>query len=125
MNIIRAMIDGMNAGWQRERAQSQMTLGSLISALEAMPPDAVVANIGAPHSYRGYYCDLAFELSPGTRPAKDLLTDCRTTLNSTLCGYKSGLYRMTADVPVWVSDYGSCGERLMSIYPELQTAEEE
>lgn len=76
-------------------------------------------------SLSGYFCDLAFELSPGTRPAKDLLTDCRTTLNSTLCGYKSGLYRMTADVPVWVSDYGSCGERLMSIYPELQTAEEE
>lgn len=60
MNI-QALIDGMNAQGQRERAETQMTLGKIIAALEAMPEGAEVANLNGGHSYRGYYSDLAFE----------------------------------------------------------------
>lgn len=43
MNM-QALIDGMGAQWQRERAETQMTLGKLVAALEAMPAAAEVAN---------------------------------------------------------------------------------
>ena len=36
MNI-QSLFDDMSANWQRERAETQMTLGKLIAALEAMP----------------------------------------------------------------------------------------
>lgn len=39
--------------------------------------DAEVANLNSAHSYRGYYSDLAFEQGEGTRPAADLLAECK------------------------------------------------
>lgn len=45
-----------------ERSETQMTLGGMISALEAMPDNTKVTGLDSPHSYRGYYSDLAFEL---------------------------------------------------------------
>jgi hypothetical protein len=60
MNL-QAMIDGMSAGWQKERAESQMTLGKLIDKLDSLPPETKLEGFGEPHSYRGYYSDLAFE----------------------------------------------------------------
>ena len=74
---MQALMDGMSAQWQRERAETQMTLGKLIAALEAMPPDTEIANIHNPHSYRGYYSDLAFRHEAGSRHACDLLTECK------------------------------------------------
>jgi hypothetical protein len=114
MNI-QALIDGMNAQWQRERAETQMTHGGLIEALKTMPANAQVANLDNVHSYRGYYRDLAFELLDGTRPAADLLADCKDAMGQVFEGYKGGDYVMGALTPVWVADYGSCGEKLISV----------
>lgn len=50
MNM-QALIDGMSAQWQRERAETQMTLGKLIAALEALPEGAEVANINLPNTH--------------------------------------------------------------------------
>lgn len=109
-------IDGVNAGMQRERAKTQMTLGKLIETLEAMPADARVVYLGRPHSYRGYYCDLAFELDcRDTRSVDDLLTDCRSAMGKVFQGYKGGDYVMGAQTPVWVADYGCCGAKLMTL----------
>ena len=44
---------------------TQLTLGHLIDELEEMLPDATVPDLRHPHSYRGYYDDLAFELGTG------------------------------------------------------------
>ena len=33
---MQALVDGMSAQWQRERAATQLTLGALIAALEKM-----------------------------------------------------------------------------------------
>lgn len=109
------MIDGMNAAWQRERAATQLTLGKLIAALEAMPADAEVANLIEPHSYRGYYCDLAFERGPGKRKASELLADCRAAMGAVFEGYKGGDYVMGALTPVWVASYGQCGPKIVGI----------
>lgn len=72
---IQAMVDGMTVRWQRERAETQMTLGKMIATLEAMPEGTEVANLNSAHSYRGYYSDLAFERGEGTRPVADLLAE--------------------------------------------------
>lgn len=126
MNL-QALVDGISAQWQRERAETQITLGKLIEALDAMPADAQVANLDNEHSYRGYYEDLAFERLDGTRPASELLADCKAAMGQVFQGYKGGDFVMGALTPVWVANYGCCGAKLMEIYPggEVETAEDE
>lgn len=126
MNI-QALMDGMSAQWQRERAEMQMTLGELIAALEAMPEGAEVANLHSAHSYRGYYSDLAFEQSEGTRMAAELLAECKAAMGQVFCGYKGGDYVMGALTPVWVASYGCCGQKLMALHAggKIETAEDD
>lgn len=126
MNL-QAMFDGMSAQWQRERAETQMTLGKMIVALEAMPDGAEVANLNSAQRYRGYYSDLAFERGEGTRPAVELLAECKAAMGQVFCGYKGGDYVMGALTPVWVAKYGRCGPKLMALHPggEIETAEDD
>jgi len=126
MNI-QALFDGMIAQAQRQRATTQMTLGELIDALEAMPKRAEVANLRNAHSYRGYYSDLAFERRGGMRPAADLLKECRAKMGQVLRGYKGGDFVMGALTPVWVADYGCSGLKLMDLHVggEIDTAEDD
>ena len=126
MNM-QALIDGMSAQWQRERAKTQMTLGKLIAALEVMPEGASVANLNRAHSYRGYYSDLAFEQDEGTRPADYLLAECKAAIGQVFEGYKGGDFVMGALTPVWVASYGCCGMKLMALHVggEMETAEDD
>lgn len=117
-NPHRMMIHGMVAALQEERRQrrrsTQMTLGKLIEVLEGMPGNTKVDNLYDRHSYRGYYEDLAFSLGVGTRPASELLEECRKVMGRALQGYKGGHFVMGELTPLWVAEYGCCGERLMS-----------
>lgn len=126
MNL-QALVDGMNAQWQRERAETQMTLGKLIATLEAMPEGAEVANMTGAHSYRGYYSDLALEQNEGTRPAADLLAECKAAIGQVFYGYKGGDYVMGALTPVWLASYGCCGPKLMALHVggETETAKDD
>lgn len=112
---IQAMLDGMAAIDQQVRAETQMTLGKLIDALRAMPEGATVSNICNPHSYRGYYIDLAFEKGEGTRLASDLLEECLGCMGEVFEGYKGGDFVMGALTPVWIACYGCCGVKLKDI----------
>lgn len=126
MNL-QALMDGMSAQWQRERAETQMTLGKLIAALEAMPEGAEVANLRDANSYRGYYSDLAFEREEGTRQAAELLAECKAAMGQVFCGYKGGDFVMGALTPVWLASYGCCGSKLMALHAggEVETAEDD
>lgn len=126
MNM-QALIDGMSAQWQRERAETQMTLGKLIAALEAMPANADIAGLTGPHSYRGYYSDLAFEPTEGTVKAGDLLAACKGAMGQVFEGYKGGDYVMGSLTPVWVSYYGTTGKKLMALNADgsIETAEDD
>ena len=126
MHPIQPMVDEMIALWARERAETQMTLSKLIAALETMPSDADVAGLNSPHSYRGYYSDLAFELTDGTVKAGALLTECKAAMGQVFQGYKGGDYVMGALTPVWVASYGCCGLKLVAIHAggEIETAED-
>jgi len=121
---IQALIDGMSQQWQKERAGTQMTLGELINRLERVPPKTLV-KLGEPHSYRGYYCDLAFECVEST--AGEALAMCRECLGEVFIGYKGGDYQMGKMTPVWLAYYGSCGKKIMTIEDDgsLVTEEDE
>ena len=126
-NHIQALIDGMSAQWQRERAETQLTLGALIEALQAMSPASKVANLHSLRSYRGYYSDLAFEHSTGERLAIDLWADCKNAMGQVFHGYKGGEYVMGAKTPLWISEYGeSSGMKLKAVHADgsIETEQE-
>lgn len=89
-----------------------MTLDELITALEAAPQDLVVPHgFNEPHSYRGYYHELAFEPARNVTVAS-MLKAARSAHGATFHGYKGGEYTMTGDTDCWLSEYGRTGETL-------------
>jgi hypothetical protein len=126
MNI-QDLIDGANARNQRERAATQMTLGKMIEALEAFPTGATVQGLKDLDSYRGYYSDLAFELGDEPVLASDLLATCKAAMGRVFQGYKGGDYMMGALTPLWIANYGCCGQKLITINPDgsIETTEDE
>jgi hypothetical protein len=123
---MQAMIDGMSVRWQAERAGEQMTLGGLIGRLEELS-DTEVDAFSGPQSYRGYYCDLAFEKVEGKISAADLLTMCKGAMGEVYQGYKGGEYQMGRNTPVWIASYGCCGQRILGIRDDgtLELADDE
>jgi hypothetical protein len=116
---IQDMFDVLSEMLKRERAKKQMTLGKLIKTLEGFDPNSPVIGLYSPHSYRGYYSDLAFEeLVGGSRPAWELLEECKSILGKTFEGYKGGEFVMDENTPVWIAYYGSTGEKLISIHED-------
>ena len=123
---IQKIMDLMQAEGQLHRTRSQMTLGELIAALKGLPSDQVIDGFTRPHSYRGYYSDLAFEPSEEKMMVKNLLVMVEPCLGRTFQGYKGGDFTMHKSTPCWISHYGTCGERLMGIQEDkLITSPEE
>jgi hypothetical protein len=124
---LQALVDGVSMQWQRERAETQMTLGKLIAELESMAPTDMVANLINAHSYRGYYSDLAFERGEGMREVCGLLADCKDAMGQVFEGYKGGDFVMGALTPLWIANYGRGGQKLMALRVggEVETAEDE
>lgn len=111
---------------QRRARRTQMTLRTLIAALQRLPPRSRVPNLVEPHAYRGYYSDLALERAEGTRTAAGLRALCQKILNTRLPGYKSGMFTMHLDVPVWLSDFGrASGTKLVGIAGTRPVTEQE
>lgn len=89
-----------------------MTLGELIATLEAADPDMTVPQgIGKPHSYRGYYDELAFEPVRNVT-VRQMLADARSAVGATYDGWKGGEYTMTEDTGCWLAVEGSTGESI-------------
>lgn len=116
----------MAAQWQRERSETQMTLGKLIDRLETLPPETKIG-ISSPHSYRGYYSDLSFELTETPIPVADALKMARDCMGEVFMGYKGGDFQMGRNTPVWLAYEGSCGQKIMAVNDNgtLQLAEDE
>ena len=92
-NQLQAYIDGLSMQFQRERSASQMTLGKLIERLKEMPEEKLIDGIEYPHSYRGYYSDLAFERASNEKETvADVLEMCCGCMGKMFEGYK-GDYR--------------------------------
>jgi hypothetical protein len=115
MSPIKKMINERNALEQMKRTSSQMVLGELIDHLNTLPMDTIIKGLGPLMSYRGYYCDLSFELIESyEQSAAQLLDECNSALGKTFIGYKGGDFVMDESTPLWVSFYGATGFRLVS-----------
>lgn len=115
---MQKLIDAMSETGRRERSRYHLTLGGAIKALEGMPPELPVEfdRGGSPesaHSYRGYYSDLAFDVTAGPVTVSDFLDQLRQALGRTFEGYKGGDFAMKDDTPLWCASYGCCGAAIM------------
>ncbi len=115
MNDMQKFFDDMSKGLRAQRSLSQMTIEKLIATLEKFPAEKEIENIIEPHSYRGYYSDLAFEREPGTRTVGSLLEEVKGCLNNTFTGYKGGDFFMDIHTPLWIASYGSTGEKIVGL----------
>lgn len=87
-----------------------MRLADLISWLEQRDPNIVVpCGFHYPHSYRGYYDELAFQPKANTTVG-EMLQCARSALGKTFTGYKGGEYRMKDYTGVHLAYYGHEGE---------------
>ena len=95
------------------------TLGELIKRLEKEDPGRIVPfGFSRPHSYRGYYDELAFEPKENITIG-EMLEAAQSALGKTFMGYKGGEYVMDEFTYVWLSEYGTTGETLGPILLEL------
>lgn len=126
---LQDFVDRMNAEMQRGRAETQMTLGKMIDALEALPSDMEMEGLTFPHSYRGYYCDLAFERTGAKMKGAEIKALCMSAMGRIFEGYKGGDYLMGELTPVWIAAYGSSANarRIMAINPDgtIETSEKD
>lgn len=106
---------------QLSRAASQMTIAHAMHVLMHMPGDAPVANLKEPHSYRGYYTDLALIYNEefGLTTASDLLFMLDGIVGNVYEGYKGGKYAMHYLTPIWIVEkyHAANGRKLLSILP--------
>ena len=114
---VQAVFDTMARRLAEERAETQMTLGELISVLAGtITTRKIHGLVDELDSYRGYYSDLAIYPSDGECTVGELLSRCREAMGGCFDGYKGGGYYMTANTPIWISPYGSAsGDRLMGL----------
>jgi len=99
----------------KQRAQHQMTLGSLIKALQKERIGLFITlgvssmTPGMPHSYYGYPADLAFKPSTDPITVAQFLAVCETAIKASFVGPDNaeGYYRdyaMRANTPLWISE---------------------
>ncbi|MET9480956.1 hypothetical protein [Streptomyces sp. NPDC006638] len=90
-----------------------MTLDELIRALEAEDPARILRRgFCNPHSYRGYYRELAFEPTPNVTVG-EMLADAVSARGETFEGWKGGDFTMDGGTDCWLSLEGyASGETL-------------
>lgn len=104
---------------------TQYSLGELIAALSAVDGARTVKlGFGNPHSYRGYYEQLAFEPVADTTVA-DMLAAAQEALDTTYQGWKGGDFTMSESTDVWLAYEGeSYAETIDRISLALMLGEE-
>lgn len=94
-----------------------MNLGDLIKTMGLFDRNArviisapLLMYPGEPHSYRGFYEQLAFEpLTDGDPPmVSDFLATLEASNGATFTGYKGGKFKMDLSTRVWIAEYGMC-----------------
>jgi len=95
----------------------QMTLGELIMSLEGVKDKSNKSMVfngclrpSEPHSYRGYYEELAFsyEILDCYYSVSEFLKVCKACVGKTFTGWRGGDYKMTKNTPVWFSFNSEC-----------------
>lgn len=91
---------------------ANMTLGKLIEWLEQQDKDLIVKDgFSVAHSDRGDYSELAFCPEQEARIG-DMLECAKSAVGATFTGWKGGEYVMDENTPVYIGDYGVCGDEI-------------
>ena len=114
MNQLHTMINEMTETMRKERSETQMTLGKMIERLKTLPAETPIF-LSEPHSYRGYYADLAFQKPDIAISAARALALCQECVGKSFEGYKGGDYVMGNNAPVWQAYYGQTGMKIDNI----------
>lgn len=104
-----------------------LNLGELIARLREEPDLSRRVKVGFrhPHSYRGFYADLAFEMAADVTVG-DMLAAAQSALGVTYQGYKGGDYRMAEYTDTWlVIEEGREGETLGAVLLSLMLGDPE
>jgi hypothetical protein len=109
---LRALINTINKVGKDTRSGYHLTLGALRDVLVEAPSEWLVefddgTPVGTPHSYRGYYSDLAFKDASIPRKVAEVYPGVLGAIGREFTGYKGGEYRMHEKTPLWRSEYGS------------------
>ena len=127
----------------KQRAQHQMTLGSLIKALKRERTGLLVKITDKhypsnTHSYFGQHTDLAFEPSEDPITVAELLKECESSIGKSFITadhfdefYKD--YVMQVSAPLWISTLGQASKKgIVDLVPTdgyiklvIETIEEE
>jgi len=94
-----------------------VTLRDLIARLERAVErqEMLPHGFSEPHSYRGYYEDIAFEPDPSATP-EEMLDAARSVLGVTFTGYKGGDFKMHEWTDCWIANYGHEGEAITTYF---------
>ena len=97
-----------------------LNLGELIEALEKQPSDKIARpGFDDPHSYRGYYEQLAFCIVPSASVG-EMLKSAKRALGATFEGWKGGDFTMSHYTECWlVEDHGDTGESIGAVLLSL------
>jgi hypothetical protein len=108
-----------------ELGDPYLTLDQLIARLEREDPDRVLPiGFNDPHSYRGYYEDLAFQPVRNI-PVGEMLAAARSALGATYEGWKGGENTMKGYTECWIANRGESGDnKLGPLLLELLLANE-
>lgn len=99
-----------------------MNLNDLIATLEAADPALILPDgFHSPHSYRGYYDELAFEPASDISVG-DMLSSARRAKGETYEGWKGGEYKMTGWTECWLAEEGCCGDTIGPLLLRLMIA---
>jgi hypothetical protein len=121
MSALQHYFDIFSALERGKRQAAQQTLGSLIEQLKCCAAEAQIlmddapCALSNPHSYRGYYADLALEPSGAAQRVDELLALLRDCLGETYRGYKGGDYVMESNAPLWIAHWSCEGSRLLRV----------
>lgn len=106
-----------NTYWKIPRNQilnegEHIILLELIETLEKEDPNLIIPNgFNSPHSYRGNYCDIAFEPAENIT-IREMIECAKEAIGKTYEGYKGGDFKMSGSTNYHISYYGECGEEI-------------
>lgn len=108
-----------------------MNLGQLRSFLEKYPSDRMVENgFDNPHSYRGYYDQVAFEPCYNTTVG-EMLECVNKALSESFYGWKGGVFEYNEDTLVYFAYHGSVQDddmrtlvKVMDMFLQIATGED-
>lgn len=115
--------DMLSSLMREARKPYHVSLGTLRLLAENNPTTLFVLKddgrgIANPHSYRGYYEDLAFAPAYGETNGAQLAHLCGQALRFEFEGYKGGMFSYDENTPLWIANWGETGVALVDVVLE-------